>query len=213
MIIEFLSVFTFISALIAIVFRLKKNVKLFSVFKPLTTILIISIAVMTYMANPSNYSLIIILGLLASLIGDIFLISEKYFLQGLSSFLIAHIAFTYAFTLLFGFNFNIIALVALVIIGGSYYMFLFKKLDDFKIPVAVYILVIMIMNWQAVGLMLNDASSVYIMLAVGSLLFSFSDAVISYDKFIGKFKIAEILILSTYWLAIYIFAVTAGSIQ
>ena len=213
MIIELLSVFTLISALIAIVLRHKGNIKLFSIFKPLTTILIIAIAVIAYSNNETTYSLMIIVGLIAALVGDIFLISEKYFLQGLSSFLIAHIAFTYAFTLLFGFNFNIIALVGLVIIGGSYYMFLFKKLDDFKIPVAVYILVIMIMNWQAVGLMFNDASSVYIMLAVGSLLFSFSDAVISYDKFIGKFKIAEILILSTYWLAIYIFAVTAGSIQ
>ncbi len=207
MIIEILSIFTLISALIAIVLRYRENIKLFSIFKPLTTILIIIIAVFTYQNNESTYSLMIIIGLIFALVGDMFLISEKYFLQGLSAFLIAHIAFTYAFTTVFGFNSNLIALAALLIIAGSYYLFLFKKLDDFRIPVAVYIFVIMIMNWQAVGLMLNDNSSKFILLGVGSRLFSFSDAVISYDKFIGKFKLAEILILSTYWLAIYIFAI------
>ena len=208
MIIELLSVFVFLSALIAIIVRQRKNVRLFSIFKPLTTILIIAIAVIAYSNNETTYSLLIIIGLIVALVGDIFLISEKYFLQGLSSFLIAHIAFTYAFTTIFGFNSNLIVLFSLIIIAGSYYLFLYKKLDDFRIPVAVYIIVIMLMNWQAVGLMLNDSSPKYIALGVGSLLFSFSDAVISYDKFIGKFKMAEILILSTYWMAIYIFAVT-----
>ena len=206
MIIEVLSIFTFISALLAIVLRHRKNIKLFSVFKPLTTILIIAIAVIVYQQDKSTYSLMIVIGLIAALVGDIFLISEKYFLQGLSAFLIAHIAFTYAFTTIFGFNTNIIALIGLVIVAVSYYMFLYQHLNDFRIPVAVYIIVIMIMNWQAIGMMLNDPSVKYITLGIGSLLFSFSDAVISYDKFVGRFKVAEILILSTYWAAVYIFA-------
>jgi len=46
--------------------------------------------------------------LLFSLIGDVFLINEKYFLQGLASFLIAHICFTIGFTSLHGFSFNLI---------------------------------------------------------------------------------------------------------
>ena len=210
MILMILSALVFISAVFAIYFRQKKNIKLFTIFKPLTTILIISIASIIYYNNGSQYSLVIIIGLIASLIGDIFLIGENYFLQGLSSFLIAHIAFTYAFIRLFGFSYGIITLVLLILIAASYYMFLFKKLDDFKIPVAVYIIVIMLMNWQAVGLMINDFSTSFIALGIGSLLFSFSDAVISYDKFVNRFKMAEFLILSTYWAAIYIFAITGN---
>ncbi len=207
LIIGVLSILVFVSVALSIYFRHSKKTKYFAIFKPLTTILIISIASIIYYNNGSQYSLLIIIGLLSSLIGDIFLIGEKHFLQGLSSFLIAHIAFTFAFINIFGFQWNFIALIALLVIGIVYYKFLFKYLGKFKIPVAIYISVILIMNWQAIGLMQMEFSSAYIALGIGSLLFSFSDAVISYNKFVKEFRIAEILILSTYWMAIYIFAV------
>ncbi len=209
LIIGVLSILVFISAVLSIYFRQTKKAKYFAIFKPTTTILIISIASIIYYYNGSQYSLVIIIGLFASLIGDIFLISEKHFLQGLSSFLIAHIAFTFAFINIFGFQWNFIALIALLIIGIVYYKFLFRYLRNFKIPVAVYILVILIMNWQAIGLMQMEFLPAYIALGIGSLLFSFSDAVISYNKFVKEFRIAEILILSTYWIAIYIFAIVS----
>src|SRR5690554_1110407 len=92
-----LSIAILISAIIAIFYRQKQNNKMFSVFKPLTTILIIALAVVIHQESASTYSQLMIASLLFALIGDIFLINKKYFLQGLTSFLIAHIGFTIGF--------------------------------------------------------------------------------------------------------------------
>jgi len=43
-----LSLFFIISAIVAIVYRQNENVKMFSVFKPLTTVLVILIAVIVF---------------------------------------------------------------------------------------------------------------------------------------------------------------------
>jgi hypothetical protein len=64
------------------------------------------------------------------------------------------------------------------------------------------------MNWQAIGLAITNKETVSIMIAVAAILFALSDATIAYSKFIKPFKIAEIIILSTYWIAIYTFTIS-----
>ncbi|RYM34574.1 lysoplasmalogenase [Brumimicrobium glaciale] len=207
MILEAISLTILFSAIIAIFFRQRKNNKMFSIFKPLTTILIISLAAIMHLESPTTYSTLLIVSLIFALIGDIFLIGEKYFLQGLSSFLIAHIIFTVAFTDLFGFSWEILPLVILIIIGALFFNSLRKYLHKFTIPVLVYLIVILIMNWQAIGLLYHNQSFAIIGLAIGSIFFTFSDAIIAFDKFKKPIKNAEILILSTYWIAIYTFTI------
>ena len=131
--IELLSLAFLISAIIAIVFRQKDNIKMYTIFKPLTTSLIILIALIIYYNHPSTYSTIMIAALIFSLIGDVFLINKKFFLQGLSSFLIAHVGFTISFTSLYGFNWNIIPLIFLILIGGVYYNYLRKDLKKYSL--------------------------------------------------------------------------------
>jgi uncharacterized membrane protein YhhN len=125
----------------------------------------------------------------------------------LASFLVAHICFTFGFTSLYGFNFNLIPLIILVIVGGSYFNFLRKDLNKFTIPVLVYITVIVIMNWQAINLTTNIDNTAYLAIAFGSILFSISDAILAYKKFKKPFKVAEVLILSTYWVSIFTFTI------
>jgi uncharacterized membrane protein YhhN len=60
------------------------------------------------------------------------------------------------------------------------------------------------MDWQAIGLSFAQQEGVFYFLGLSSVLFSFSDAVIAYKKFIKDFKFAEFWILSTYWMAIFI---------
>ena len=102
-----------------------------------------------------------IAALFLSLIGDIFLINEKYFLQGLASFLVAHICFTIGFTSLYGFSFNLIPLILLIVIGGVYFTYLRKDLGKLSIPVLVYISVIVVMNWQAINLIISSGEFVF----------------------------------------------------
>lgn len=205
--IEILSLAILVSAIIAVIFRQRENIKMYSVFKPLTTVLIILLAVIIYKKLPSTYSTIMIVSLIFSLIGDIFLINNKYFLQGLSSFLLAHIGFTIGFTSLCGFSWNIIPIAVLIIVGSVYFNFLRKDLHIYTIPVVIYITAIIIMNWQAISLIFHDHTLVFFGIAVASMLFTFSDSIIAYNMFKKPFKIAEILILTTYWIAIYIFTI------
>jgi len=72
-----LSVAIIISAIIAIINRQQKNNRMFRVFKPLTTILIIALAIVIYLKAPSTYTVLMIASLLFALIGDVFLINKK----------------------------------------------------------------------------------------------------------------------------------------
>lgn len=205
--IQILSLGILISAIIAIVFRKKENSIIFAIFKPLTTLLIILIAVLIFRETGSTYSAIMILALVFSLIGDVFLIRDNYFLPGLVSFLIAHICFIIGFTSLYGVDFNLTPLLFLALIGGLYFNFLRPYLKQFTLPVLVYIVVILVMNWQAINLVISNGNQLFYALAVGSLLFSFSDSILAYNKFKKPFKSAEALILSTYWFAIFTFTI------
>ena len=207
MTIEVLSFLVLLSASIAIVSRQKRKLKTFSIFKPLTTVLIISIASLIFHKTGSTYSAIIIVALVFALIGDVFLITDKFFLPGLISFLMAHIFFIIGFTSLYGFHYNLTPLLPLLIIGGVYFNYLRNHLNKFLIPVLVYISIILVMNWQAINLMIHHVNLIFCTLAAGSILFSFSDSILAYDKFKKPFKSANILILSTYWISIFIFTI------
>jgi len=207
MTIEILSLLVLISAIVAIIYRQKRNQNMYSIFKPLTTLLIISIATLIFYKTESTYSIIILVALTFSLIGDVFLISDKYFLPGLASFLIAHICFIIGFTSLYGFNYSLTPLIPLLLIGGGYFMYLKKDLNEFSLPVLVYIGVILVMNWQAINLIMSNDNEIFYALAAGSILFSLSDSILAYNKFKKPFKSAEPLILSTYWISIFIFTI------
>ncbi len=202
---KLLSIAFLISGILAVVFKIRKNTKMYMIFKPLTTIIIMIIAVLIYQKYPSAYLRIIIVALVFSLFGDVFLLKEKYFSQGLSFFLLAHIGFTIAFVGVNVFYWNVIPLFFLLVTGGIYFNYLRKDLDKYVIPVAIYMLVIIIMIWQAIGLALKNQTFVGFAIVIAAFLFAFSDSLIALTKFRKPSKRAEILISITYWSALYIF--------
>lgn len=205
--IEIISILALMSAAIAIALRQKEQLKWFAVFKPLTTILIIIISILVYGEKPDAYSAIMMASLVLALIGDVFLIYKRYFIHGLFFFLLAQIGFTLGFVSINGFSFTPWPLLVLVPFGIMYYRFLSKDLHQYAVPVGVYIPVILLMNWQATALVFYDSSLVYWAIGIGSLFFTFSDSVIAYTHFKRPFSLGEPLILSTYWLAIYVFTI------
>ena len=206
--IKILSLLSFISAIIAIYFRYTEQIYFYAIFKPLTTVFIIAIAAIIYRKQRTTFSAWISLALIFSLIGDVFLIGDQYFLYGLGAFFLAHITFIMAFTRIHGFLRNWVVLAFLMLIGGSYFYFLSGNLGNLLIPVFIYMSILLIMNWQVISLAFKEKTKLLFLLAIASLLFSFSDSVIAYTKFIKAFPYSEILILSTYWLAIYCFALS-----
>jgi len=204
MAIALFGVLSTISAGFAIFFRRKKNQRAYAISKPIATILIITLAVLLNTERESHYGWAVILGLIFSLVGDILLLKERLFVHGLTAFLFAHIVFIYAFSSLFGFQMNFLILATLVMIGLIYFRFLLPHLKAFAIPVALYFLAIITMDYQAIGLSFSEQRGIFYLLGLSALLFSFSDAIIAYKKFIKDFNFSEVLILSTYWTAIFI---------
>ncbi|GGG00831.1 MULTISPECIES: lysoplasmalogenase [Cysteiniphilum] len=179
------------------------------VFKPLTTLLILLYA-FCFSAETNMFVVLILLGLMLSLIGDVFLLStkEKYFTGGLASFLLAHIAYIMAFSLrLTLFHWWVIAVMLLYAV--VFYLKLHPKLGSDRIAVAVYIVIIVVMGAVAVNVYLADKSLPSLYMMLGALCFMFSDSVLAWDKFKRKLKQEPSLVMISYYLAQYLIASAA----
>jgi len=169
-------------------------------FKPLTTILVIAIAIILQYESKSTYGYLIIAGLVFSLFGDIFLMLPKdKFVQGLASFLIAHIFYIIAFSSGFGPYLEIGYLIPPAIYASVFLWILLPKTGEMKIPVMVYALVLMVFLWQALGRFyyLGNQASLYII--IGAVLFVISDTILAYARFVKDFNLSPTLIHVTYW--------------
>ncbi len=183
-------------------YYLKKEF-LFRIFKPLTTILIIYNVFLVEIHISELYRNIILVGLLFSLMGDILLMWEIFFIYGLLSFLLTHILYIYGFYLnITEFKFTIFEII-LVITGLMYFQYLQPKLGKLKFPVLIYISIIVFMGIFAHQLHINLNTIQSHFAIIGSILFIISDAALAFNKFALPFKLAQVLVLSTYYFAQY----------
>jgi len=144
----------------------------------------------------------LIAALLISALGDFFLAirSSDYFVQGLGSFLIAHILYISVFVRhrkTTSSNFIHRSLITLVsALSITMIAVLWPELGALKAPVVVYIAVISLMAIAAILSSLNS-----LMVISGSFLFLISDATIAINKFIEPLSFANALIWTTYFAA------------
>jgi len=119
-------------------------------FKPLTMIFILLIALQAGKPEALLYKYAIIAGLVCSLAGDVFLmLPSDRFIAGLASFLIAHLFYIAAFASEAGFGLSLWSLAPLVIYGIVMLRILSPHLGEMKAPVLVYMMTILVMVWQA----------------------------------------------------------------
>ena len=170
--------------------------------KPLTTTFILLIALTEGDPVSLAYKWIIIIGLLFSLGGDIFLmLPEDHFLAGLISFLLAHLAYILAFT---GDVRNVmIPWLGLPFLGYAlaFYVYLAPSLDKRRIPVMAYAVIISVMGWAAWGRWLTLGEASNLVAATGALSFIISDSLLAYQRFVKSAAWGQLAILSTYYLA------------
>lgn len=179
------------------------------VFKPLTTLLILLYA-FCFSAEINLFVVLIVLGLMLSLIGDIFLLSTKAqcFIGGLVSFLLAHIAYIVAFSLRLT-QFHWWVIVVMLLYAIVFYLMLYRRLGSDRIAVAVYIIVIVAMGAVAVNVYIVNMSLSSLYMLLGALCFMFSDSVLAWDKFKRKLKHEPSLVMISYYLAQYLIASAA----
>ena len=171
------------------------------ILKPLTTFCIILLAFNSGLPGLSRYEVLILVGLIFSLAGDVFLmLPNDRFIPGLVSFLIAQVVYAVAFLSQTD-QYSVLIILPLLIYGMWIYASLLPHLENMKVPVLVYIVFILLMVWSALNYYWAAGSRLAIYAAVGAVFFLISDSILAWNRFKHPFKMARALVLATYFLA------------
>jgi uncharacterized membrane protein YhhN len=179
--------------------------------KPLTTSLIIGLALVTPDPAVDGYREFILIGLVFSLAGDVFLmLPGDFFRAGLASFLVAHLLYIAAFSKAMGFSFAPWSLLPVAAVAGVLLRWLWRHLEGDRGPVVVYVAVIATMGWQALSQWLGVEATWATLALAGAASFMLSDATLAVDRFRGAFGGAPVLILGSYYAAQWLIALSVG---
>ena len=204
-----LPLLTFISAVLAILAAdvLHWPHEIAATLKALTTILII------IWAWPRGHGddlptvrRYILIGLVASLVGDIALTLPGGFIPGLLAFLAAHLAYLWSFTRVKPFAAWPTVFLVYGLLAGAVLSLLWPGIAPaLQVPVTAYVICLASMAAQAavIGWFARGTPDAKrgAMLAFGGLMFFCSDGLLALNKFAGPVPLAAALVLPTYWTA------------
>lgn len=197
-----------ISGAFAIYAKYKKQRFAYYAFKPLTMVLIISLAWERTLSFPTVYSYFILIGLCFSLLGDILVMfSGKVLKQGLLAFMAGYVFYILAFSRYI----EIISYAALIPILGFaaiFYFYLYRGLSRLRWPVLVYVLIVSALVWLGINRYLDLRDIKSYLAFIGCFLLLISESIWAINRFRGAFWLAEILILGTYFPAQLLFALS-----
>jgi uncharacterized membrane protein YhhN len=180
------------------------------VFKPLTTVILITLVLLGAKASMSAYAVFVLIAFVFALAGDIFLMLPKdRFLHGLTSFLIAHLLLIGAF-LVKGVGFTWWLLLLAFLPGMALFRILLPNLGRMRVPVFLYICVISSMAWLGWEGWIHAGGTGSFFAAAGAAVFLFSDATLAWNRFLAKFRSADLIVLSTYYLSLLLIALSSG---
>ena len=172
------------------------------VFKPLTMVLLLLIAVFAVRGNIFMYGLAIIAGIVFSLAGDIALmLPKKQIIIGMGAFLLAHVAYIISFSSGTSVITNAWLLLPFLVYALIMGWAVIPHAGKLKLPVGIYEVAIMVMAWRALERMLQTGGTDATLAFAGALLFVISDSLWACNFIIKRCKKAQALILVTYYLA------------
>ena len=204
-----LSILALGSAMTTIVAELRDFRRLVYAVKPLTVIFILVIAARAVPVFPPPYKAMILAGLGCSLIGDVFLmLRDKRFLEGLIAFLAAQLFYIAAFRSGAALSLSFLPTLSFVIFGLFMIRLLLPYLGALKIPVTIYVFVIVSMAVLASERFIQIGGEKTLSAFIGAVLFLVSDSALAVDRFAKKIKGAQALILGTYFAAQWFIAMS-----
>ncbi len=144
-----------------------------------------------------------------SLLGDVFLMFDGYFIAGLGSFLIAHVFYIYAFrreaVRFFSKKELFLPSILVLVYGYFLLMHILPNVDlALKVPITVYSLTILMMLLTVLHRLGNVSKPSFWWVSVGAVLFVLSDSMIAWSKFVAPFSGAGVLIMATYGIGQYL---------
>ncbi|MFC4076248.1 lysoplasmalogenase [Salinithrix halophila] len=178
--------------------------------KPGTMLWILILAATGALENPGAYSWWILVGLLFSLAGDVFLmLPSDRFVQGLASFLIGHLCYITGIATLPPGVPDPLSMIMLGLMAAI--AVVFSRLlgpgasreggKNLRFAVTVYVSVISLMVWFA----LKTAQP---LLITGAVIFAVSDAILGWNRFRRSLAWADYGVMSTYFTAQWFFALS-----
>ncbi len=144
--------------------------------------------------------------LIFSFIGDVQLIYagefDYLFTGGVLAFMLAHIMYIIQFSR----NRNketgfLVPLVILILYAGSLFWYLMDSLHGFMLPVAIYMLSILIMILFAYLRRDEISDNSYIYILLGALLFMLSDSIIAITRFKSDIPFSGVMVMAIYGVA------------
>ena len=179
---------------------------LYYFLKPITTVLILLFSLIHGHRSEKEILKMTVYGLFFCLLGDILLMKDTFFVYGLLAFLVAHILFIISFVKIDGFKNYFKPFVLLLLFGGMFYAFLYPNLGSLALRVLVYVICIALMAWQGAGLYIWKKKKPFLYILLGALLFMISDSIIALNKFVYSFELSKLVVMTTYWTAIFFIA-------
>ena len=190
----------FASAVLDIVADYRGRRRLVYILKPLTTFLILTLALQAPEPASPAYRLLVAVGLAFSLLGDVFLmLPANRFIPGLLSFLVAHVCYIAAFTVDGGFRVTLWLLLPCLVYAAALLWILLPHAGKMKWPITIYGLVIAAMAWQALERWAHLQTAGAFLACAGAVLFVLSDSALAINRFARPFRSAQAVVLSTYW--------------
>ena len=148
----------------------------------------------------------VVLALVFSWGGDVFLISSDWFIAGLVSFLIAHIFYIIAYhkTGAASGVLKPLDIIKFVLYGIVLIWIIYPGLGEMLVPVLIYAWVLLGMGIWAHKRRGATSASSFMLVSSGAILFVLSDGLIAVNKFTVEIPAERILIMSIYMTAQYL---------
>lgn len=202
--VRYLILIVFVGAGVADLFFIHNDLPYRHFSKPLIMISLIAYFLYRWDALEENTpKRVFLIGLGAALLGDVFLLSDKYFTLGIISFLVMQARYLECFIKDGKTNKKaLVVMVVLVPIALYLISLMWTSLGKFKIPVVVY-MVALVLTAISAAARSNEIKG-YHFVALGALLFVCSDTVIALHKFTPDIRLGNLTVMTTYIIAQYL---------
>jgi len=181
-------------------------IRFWEVMRKLTKAALMPVLLIYYIVTASNFLAVALIAIIFSWLGDIFLIRKdepKFFRLGLVAFLLSHVFYIVTLVLLTH-GLHIPALIASIGAALVVELLLPKIINPPKAmrgAVIVYGLVLLTMSIYALQYMLSGFSLFSVLLFAGSIVFIFSDTLMTYLAFGKKPKYFNAITMLPYIIA------------
>jgi uncharacterized membrane protein YhhN len=187
-------------------------------FKAVPILLFLALVLLSGPVVWPGYRTLVVVALLLSAAGDLLLAWPRdAFLPGLLAFLAAHIAYILAFL---GVPAPLAArlilwpALLLALYGAGVLVALWSHVTGrLRLPVIVYVVVILAMAWQAAALCLAIPAPWTLLAFAAALCFVTSDSALAFNKFRGAFEGGDAVVMLTYYAAQMLFALSVVALK